>query len=157
MGSWRSCGSFAPSNDGVVCLRAGGGEEDLEKRPLNRDTRDVFLCAAADGCPGCVLQCVAVCCSALQCVAVRCSVLQCVAVCYSVLQCVTVCCKCVAVCCRVLQCVAVCRSVSQCVAVRCSVLQYVAVCCSVCVRVGEGEEDFEQNPDAKKCWCAADS
>jgi len=26
------------------------------------------------------------------------------------------------------------------------VLQYVAVCCSACVRVGEGEENLEQNP-----------
>jgi len=57
-----------------------------------------------------VLQCVAVCCSALQCVAVRCSVLQCIAVCCSALQCV-------AVRCSVLQCVAVCCSVLQCVAV----------------------------------------
>jgi len=40
-----------------------------------------------------VLQCVAVCCSALQCVAVCCSVLQCVAVCCSVLQCFAVCCS----------------------------------------------------------------
>jgi len=37
-------------------------------------------------CKALVLQCVAVCCSALQCVAVRCSVLQCVAVCCSVMQ-----------------------------------------------------------------------
>jgi len=46
-----------------------------------------------------VLQCVAVCSSALQCVPMRCSVLQCVAVCCSVLQYVT--------CCSVLQGVAV--------------------------------------------------
>jgi len=124
MGSWRSCGSFAPSNDVVACLRAGGGEEDLKKRPLNRDTRDVLLCAAADGCPGCVLQCVAVCCSVLQCVAVCCNVLQCVA---SVLQGVAVCCECVAVCCSVSQCVALCRIVSQCNEVCCSMLQCVAV------------------------------
>jgi len=39
----------------------------------------------------CMLQCVAVRCSALQCVAVCCSVLQCAAVCCSVLQCVAVC------------------------------------------------------------------
>ena len=63
-----------------------------------------------------VLQCVAVCCSALQCVAVCCSVLQCAAVCCSVLQCV-------AVCCSVLQYVAVCYSVLQCAAVCCSILQ----------------------------------
>ena len=47
----------------------------------------------------CVLQCVAVCHSALQCVTVCCSVSQCVAECRSVLQCV-------AMCCRVSQCVA---------------------------------------------------
>jgi len=57
-----------------------------------------------------VLQCVAVCCSALQCVVVCCSALQCVAVCCSALQGV-------AGCCSVLQCVAVCYSVMQCVAV----------------------------------------
>jgi len=34
-----------------------------------------------------MLQCVAVCCSALQCIAACCSVLQCVAACCSVLQC----------------------------------------------------------------------
>ena len=87
-----------------------------------------------------LLQCVAVCCSAMQCDAVFHSVLltvcgnalqmlQCVAVCYSVLQCVAVCCsvlQCVAVCCSVLQCVTVCCSVLQCVAVCCSVLQCVA-------------------------------
>ena len=50
----------------------------------------------------------------LQCVAVRCSALQCVAVC-----------------CGVLQCVAVCCSGWQRVAACCSVLQGVAVCCSV--------------------------
>jgi len=55
-----------------------------------------------------VLQCVAVCCSALQCAAVRCSVLQCVAVCCSALQCA-------AARCSVLQCVAVCCSALQCV------------------------------------------
>jgi len=74
-----------------------------------------------------VLQCVAVCCSALQCVAVRCSALQCVAVRCSALQCV-------AVRCGVLQRVAVCCSALQCAAVRCSVLQCVAVCCSVLTR-----------------------
>ena len=49
-----------------------------------------------------MLQCVAVCCSALQCVAVRCSALQCVAVCCSVMQVATACCSvfpCDAVCC----------------------------------------------------------
>jgi len=56
-----------------------------------------------------MLQCVAVCCSALQCVAVRCSALQCVAVRCSALQCV-------AVCCGALQCDTVCSSVLQCVA-----------------------------------------
>jgi len=62
-----------------------------------------------------VLQCVAVCCSAVYLPksetwgnlgALLCSVLQCVAVHYSVLQYVTVCCsvlQCVAVCCSVLQ------------------------------------------------------
>jgi len=66
-----------------------------------------------------VLQCVAVCCSALQCDAVCCSLLQCVASVFcGVLQCV-------ALCCGVLQCVAVCCSVLQ---VCCSVLQ---MCCSV--------------------------
>jgi len=40
-----------------------------------------------------VLQCVAVCCSALQCVAVCCRVWQSVAVFGSVLQCVAVCCR----------------------------------------------------------------
>ena len=40
-----------------------------------------------------MLQCVAVCCSALQCVAVRCSALQCVAVRCSVLHCVALCCS----------------------------------------------------------------
>jgi len=38
-----------------------------------------------------VLQCAAVCCSALQCAAVCCSVLQCAAVRCSVLHCVAVC------------------------------------------------------------------
>jgi len=52
-----------------------------------------------------VVQCVALCCSAVYCcvwwcVTVCCSVLQCVAECCSVLQCITVCC-------RVLQCAAV--------------------------------------------------
>ena len=101
-----------------------------------------------------LLQCVAVCCSALQLVIcakasvllnvpsalryVCCSVLQCVAVCCSVLQCV-------AVCCSVLQLVicakasvllnvpsavrCVCCRVLQCVAVCCSALQCVALCC----------------------------
>jgi len=69
--------------------------------------------------PACVLQCVAVCCSALRCISVRCSdrqqsvhtpvyMLQCVAVCYSASQCVAVCrsvLQCVAVCCIVMQCV----------------------------------------------------
>ena len=88
-----------------------------------------------------VLQCVAVCCSA-----VCCSELQCVAVCWGVLQCDTVCCIVFPdafvvlhfhvqqifkrqVCCSVLQCVAVCCSVLQCVAVCCSMLQCVVVCC----------------------------
>jgi len=70
-----------------------------------------------------VLQCVAVCGSALQSTAVRRSVLQCVAVCCSAYQapstvnhgthgCSAL--QCVAVCCSVLQCVAVCCSVLQC-------------------------------------------
>ena len=41
--------------------------------------------------PGCVLQCVAVCCSVLQCVAVGCSGLQWAAACCSMLQCNAVC------------------------------------------------------------------
>jgi len=49
-------------------------------------------------------------------------VLQCVAVCCSALQCV-----CVVVCCSVLQCAAVCCSAWQCIAVRYSVLQCAAV------------------------------
>ena len=69
-----------------------------------------------------VLQCVAVCCSALQCeshdialtVSAHLSIANVRVVC--VLQCV-------AVCCSVLQCVAVCCSLLQCVAVRCSALQ----------------------------------
>ena len=74
-----------------------------------------------------MLQCVAVCCSALQCIETssifvglfqnRCSVcrsvLQCVALRCSVLQCGAVC-------------VALCSEALQCVAVCCSVLQYVA-------------------------------
>ena len=80
-----------------------------------------------------VVQCVAVCCSAMvvclckngvciaaivcgQGVAVRCSVLQCIVLRCSVLQCVTVRC-----------------SVLQCVAVHCSALQCVAVCCCDCM------------------------
>jgi len=55
----------------------------------------------------------------LKCVAVRCSVLQCGAVCCSAVQCV-------AVRCSVLQCGAVSCSAVQCVAVRCSVLQFLA-------------------------------
>ena len=90
-----------------------------------------------------VLQCGAVCYSALQCVATRCNVLQRVAVCHSHTECLRllllgllhgagVCgvskhIKCVAVCCSMLQCVAACCSVLQCVAVCCSALQCVAV------------------------------
>jgi len=81
-----------------------------------------------------MLQCVAVCCSALQCAASCCSVLQCVAVCCSMLQCV-------AVCCSVLQCVALWHKcdtarhsrlsiLSDRDAVCCSMLQFVAVCCN---------------------------
>ena len=84
---------------------------------------------------GSVLQCVAVCCSALQyvmCVAMCCSVLQRVSACCSVLQGV-------AVCWGVLQCVAVGSEmpsvgfspVLQCVAASCSVLRCIAVCCGV--------------------------
>ena len=58
-----------------------------------------------------VLQCVAVCCSALRCVEVRYGVLQCVAVCCGVLQCVEVSCM-----------RADMLPVLQCVAVRCSVM-----------------------------------
>ena len=104
--------------------------------------------------PG-VLQCVAVCCSALQSVAACCSVLQCVTECCSVLQCVAVCCsvlqcvyptprqpspsphpRCSAVRCRVLQFVALCCTLSysalQFVAVHCTVLQLVALCVALC-------------------------
>jgi len=90
-------------------------------------------------CVGCcsVLQCGAVCCTALHCVAMpRCQCLSPhvtgrylyvwdVAVCCSVLRCVAVCCsvvQCGAVCCSVVQCGAVCCSVLQCGAVWCSVL-----------------------------------
>ena len=69
-----------------------------------------------------MLQCVAVCCSALQSVAVCCSV----AVRYSVLQCVTArysVLQCVAVRCSVLQSLTLCCSALQCVAVCCSTLQ----------------------------------
>ena len=69
-------------------------------------------------------------------VAVWCRVLQCDAVCCSALLiefviggvCVHTKQECVAVCCSVLQCVAVCCSVSACVVVCCNVLQCVAVC-----------------------------
>ena len=87
--------------------------------------------------------------------------LQCVAVCHSALQCDVVCIhmyinvscirdvlQCVVVCCSVSQCVAVCRSVFTCVykclmhmnrscVVNCTALQCVAVCCSAlqCVAV----------------------
>ena len=77
----------------------------------------------------------------LQYVAVCCGVLQCVAVCRSALSTHQprmlglICGKrttsqCVAVCCSVLQCVAVRYGVLQCVAVCCSVLWWFAVCCS---------------------------
>jgi len=94
---------------------------------------DLFDCSAL-GYLICVLQCVAVCCSALQCVAVRCSVLQCVVsvlqvcysvlqVCYNVLQCAVVQdlfdCSALGYLIHVLQCIVVC---CKCVAVRCSVL-----------------------------------
>jgi len=79
----------------------------------------------------CVLQCVAVCCSAfivlLQCVCralLRTSWV--LSVCCSVLQWV-------AVGCSMLQYVAVCCSMLQYVAVCCSLLQYVAVCCSMLI------------------------
>jgi len=58
-----------------------------------------------------VLQCAAVCCSALQRVAVCRNVMQCVAGCCRVLQGVAGCCRvlhCFAVCCSVLQCVTAC-------------------------------------------------
>ena len=66
-----------------------------------------------------MLQCVAVCCSALQCVAV------CVAVCDNFFSAY----------CSVLQCVAVCCSELQHVAVCCDVLKRVVVCCSVLQRL----------------------
>jgi len=55
-------------------------------------------------------------------------VLQCAAVCCSALQCVTVCYS-------VLQCIAMYRSVLQRVAARYSVLQCAQVCCSECCRL----------------------
>jgi len=93
-----------------------------------------------------VLQCVAVCCSALQ---MRYQGLPCILLgqfarqlyvlrlCCSVLQCAAVCCgvlQCVAVRCSVLQCVAVCCRSLQCVAVCCRSLQCIAVCCRCAVR-----------------------
>jgi len=87
-----------------------------------------------------VMQCDAVCWSALPCVVVWRSVLQCDAVWCSVMQCDAVWCsalQCVAVCCSMLQYVAVCCSMLQYVAVRCSVLQCVALRCRIlhCVAV----------------------
>ena len=96
-----------------------------------------------------MLQCVAVCCSAL--IALRHGVISLdgtSSVCCSVLQLVAACCsalQCVAVCCNMLQFVAVCCNALQRIAVRCSVLRAaalrdlsrwqicvrVAVCCSV--------------------------
>jgi len=90
-----------------------------------------------------VLQCFAVCCSALQCVAVCCSVLQCLVVCCSVLQCLAMChrlLQCVVACCSVLWCSASTReigknrgavyhsvlSILQRVAAYCNVLQFSA-------------------------------
>ena len=73
------------------------------------------------------LLCVAVCRSAQL---ANISVLQCVAVCCSALQCVTLCCivlQCIVVYCSVMQFVAACCSVLQCVAVRYSALHCVAV------------------------------
>jgi len=115
--------------------------------------QDVAVCS-------CMLQCVAVCCSALQhkCLRnLRCpflgssGMLQCVVVCLQCvavrLQCAAVRCStnvreifsvhswvrqvCVLVCCCVLLCVAVCCCVLLCVAVCCCVLLCVAVCCNV--------------------------
>jgi len=83
-----------------------------------------------------VLQCVAVCCCCRPLVSTNgVCVLQCVAMCYSALLCVAVCCsvlQCVAVCCCVLQRLAVSRSVLQCVAACGSVVQCVDTCV-VCV------------------------
>ena len=55
---------------------------------------------------------------------VRCSMVQCGAVCYSALQCA-------AVCCSVLKCVAVRYSVLQRAVLCCTVLQCAAVCCNM--------------------------
>jgi len=104
---------------------------------------DLQLKASYGSSPPCsVLQCVAMCCSALselQCVTVCCGVLQGVAACTHACllaprhgKHVSVCY--VAVCCSVLQFVAVRCSVLQCIAMFCSVLselQCVAACCSV--------------------------
>ena len=95
---------------------------------------NIAFCADVLQCITAWYRCVAVRCSVLQCVAVCCSALSCVAVRYRVLQCVVVCCRCVPLCCSMLQhvaCVAVCCSVMQCVIVCCGVMQCVAVCCNV--------------------------
>jgi len=92
-----------------------------------------------------VLQCIAVCCSALQCHVVCCGVFQSIVGCCSVLQCVAVCCSflksecdsCISRnrkysfvwCCSVLWCVAVWSGVFQRVVGRCIVLWWIAVCC----------------------------
>jgi len=58
----------------------GAGIGQATTSPQALITQVQFL-SVAGRIGGCVLQCVAVCCSVLQCVAVCCSVLQCVAVC----------------------------------------------------------------------------
>jgi len=124
-----------------------------------------------------VLQCVAVCCSALQCVARsrgqecqsfhppslwsrtdqndQCSVVQLVAVCCSVLQCVAVCCSVLQ--CAVLQHVAVYAArgnVLHCVAVCCNLLQLVVeeVLQSECARASLRKKDRgrQHNPASEK-------
>jgi len=115
------------------------------------------ICALRANCSSavCVLQRVAVCCSALQCVAVRCRILSRCAqtsrlryVHCSLLQCGAMCC--IALQCAAVQCVAGHWRVAhellvhgmrvvQCVLVCCRVLQYVAVCCKAlacCARIG---------------------
>jgi len=87
-----------------------------------------------------VLQCAALCCSALEYVALFGSVSQCVAVSCSAFEELTAACAdqtrllyfgtCGALCCIVLQWAALCCSMLQCVAVYGSVLQCVAVSCS---------------------------
>jgi len=81
---WNFCG------DGVGAASEGGGVEDMTGKGDREESWGGYGNAQYSDAEEaaqevmnhktCVLQCVAVCCSALQCVAVRCSALQCVAV-----------------------------------------------------------------------------